>query len=137
MRKAKARLHVLEGLKIAIENLDKVIELIRASSDVEEARANLISEFSLTDIQAQAILDMQLRRLAALERQKIETEYQDLLKIIRELEDLLNDPAKVLNVIRTETNGLKRKYGDERRTVIHDEELGVWRREDTENEVYE
>jgi DNA gyrase subunit A len=132
LRKAKARLHVLEGLKTAIENLDKVIELIRASSDVEEARANLTSEFSLTDIQAQAILDMQLRRLAALERQKIETEYQELLIFIRELEDLLNDPAKVLNVIRTETNELKRKYGDERRTEIHDDELGVWRREDTE-----
>ena len=132
LKKARARLHVLEGLRIAIDNLDKVIELIRSSADVEEARNNLVNEFSLSDIQAQAILDMQLRRLAALERQKIEQEYKELLDFISELESLLNDPEKVLEVIRKETNELKKKYGDERRTIVHPEELGEWKREDTE-----
>lgn len=132
LKKARARLHVLEGLRIAIDNLDRVIELIRNSADVEEARGNLMNEFGLSEIQAQAILDMQLRRLAALEREKIENEYNELLALVRELEDLLSDAAKVLAVVRKETQELKRKYGDERRTVVHPEELGEWRREDTE-----
>ncbi len=132
LRKARARVHVLEGLKVAIDNLDRVIAIIRGSEDVERARLNLMSEFSLSEIQAQAILDMQLRRLAALEREKIETEYRELLELIARLEDLLASPAKVFGVIRKETLELKRKYGDERRTVIHSEELGEWRREDTE-----
>ncbi len=132
LKKAKARLHVLEGLRIAIDNLDRVIALIRASSDVEEARNSLMANFSLSEIQAQAILDMQLRRLAALEREKIENEYKELLTLVSELEDLLSDSTKVLGVVRTETHELKRKYGDERRTVVHPEELGDWRREDTE-----
>lgn len=132
LKKARARLHVLEGLRIAIDNLDRVIELIRNSADVEEARGNLMNEFGLSEIQAQAILDMQLRRLAALEREKIENEYNELLALVQELEDLLSDAAKVLAVVRKETQELKRKYGDERRTVVHPEELGEWRREDTE-----
>ncbi|NQW21158.1 MAG: DNA gyrase subunit A [Chloroflexi bacterium] len=132
LKKAKARLHVLEGLRIAIDNLDRVIALIRASSDVEEARNSLMANFSLSEIQAQAILDMQLRRLAALEREKIENEYKELLTLVSELEDLLSDSTKVLGVVRTETHELKRKYRDERRTVVHPEELGDWRREDTE-----
>jgi DNA gyrase subunit A len=132
LKKARARLHVLEGLRIAIDNLDRVIELIRNSADVEEARGNLMNEFDLSEIQAQAILDMQLRRLAALEREKIENEYNELLAVVQELEDLLSDAAKVLAVVRKETQELKRKYGDERRTVVHPEELGEWRREDTE-----
>lgn len=132
LKKARARLHVLEGLRIAIDNLDRVIELIRNSADVEEARGNLMNEFGLSEIQAQAILDMQLRRLAALEREKIENEYNELLALVQELEDLLSDAAKVLVVVRKETQELKRKYGDERRTVVHPEELGEWRREDTE-----
>ncbi|MBO05235.1 MAG: DNA gyrase subunit A, partial [Chloroflexi bacterium] len=132
LKKAKARLHVLEGLRVAIDNLDKVIELIRASADVESARSALMAEFDLSEIQAQAILDMQLRRLAALEREKIENEYNELLALVAELEDLLADSAKVLGVVRTETRELKRKYGDERRTEVHTEELGDWRREDTE-----
>jgi len=132
LKKARARLHVLEGLRIAIDNLDRVIELIRNSADVEEARRNLMNEFGLSEIQAQAILDMQLRRLAALEREKIENEYNELLALVQELEDLLSDAAKVLAVVRKETQELKRKYGDERRTVVHPEELGEWRREDTE-----
>jgi DNA gyrase subunit A len=132
LKKAKARLHVLEGLRIAIDNLDRVIALIRASADVEEARSSLMSEFSLSEIQAQAILDMQLRRLAALEREKIENEYNELLKLVAELEALLSDSVQVLGVVRAETRELKRKYGDERRTEVHKEELGDWRREDTE-----
>jgi len=132
LKKAKARLHVLEGLRIAIDNLDEVIALIRASADVEEARTNLMTRFDLSEIQAQAILDMQLRRLAALEREKIEKEYNELLAIVTDLEELLADAGKILAVVRKETHELKRKYGDERRTVVHPEELGDWRREDTE-----
>jgi len=132
LKKNKARLHVLEGLRIAIDNLDKAIELIRASVDVETAREALMQEFSLSEIQAQAILDMQLRRLAALEREKIENEYKELLEAINELEELLSDNQKVLLEVSNETKALKKKYGDERRTVIHEEELGEWRREDTE-----
>ena len=132
LKKNKARLHVLEGLRIAIDNLDKAIELIRASVDVETAREALMQEFSLSEIQAQAILDMQLRRLAALEREKIENEYKELLEEIKELEELLSDNQKVLLEVSNETKALKKKYGDERRTVIHEEELGEWRREDTE-----
>ena len=132
LKKAQARLHVLEGLRIAIENLDHVIKLIRASADVDEARTRLMTEFDLSEIQAQAILDMQLRRLAALEQEKIESEYKGLLVQVKELEELLADGAKVLAVVRKETHELKRKYGDERRTQVHPEELGEWRREDTE-----
>ena len=132
LKKAKARLHVLEGLRIAIDNLDEVIALIRASADVEEARANLMTQFDLSEIQAQAILDMQLRRLAALEREKIENEYNELIAIVTDLEELLADARKILAVVRKETHELKRKYGDERRTEVHPEELGDWRREDTE-----
>jgi DNA gyrase subunit A len=132
LKKAKARLHVLEGLRIAIDNLDEVIALIRASADVEEARSSLMNAFDLSEIQAQAILDMQLRRLAALEREKIENEYNELLALVAELEELLADSAKILAVVRKETHELKRKYGDERRTEVHKEELGDWRREDTE-----
>ena len=132
LRKARARLHVLEGLRIAIDNLDRVIQLIRASQDVEEARNSLMAEFSLSEIQAQAILDMQLRRLAALEREKIENEYNELLALIQELEALLADTGKVLQVIKQETLEVKRKYGEDRRTVIHGEALGEWRREDVE-----
>ena len=132
LKKANARLHVLAGLRIAIDNLDRVIALIRASADVEEARANLRTEFDLSEIQAQAILDMQLRRLAALEREKIENEFKELVALIQDLEELLADDTKVNAVVRKETHELKRKYGDGRRTEVHPEELGDWRREDTE-----
>ena len=132
LRKARARVHVLEGLRTAIENLDRVIEIIRGSSDVENARTNLMTEFDLSEIQAQAILDMQLRRLAALEREKIENEYNELLATIQELEELLGSPEKVRGVVRTETREMKRKYGEERRTEVHEQELGEWRREDME-----
>jgi len=132
LRKARARLHILEGLRTALENLDAVIALIRGSSDVEEARTGLMTQFNLSQVQAQAILDMQLRRLAALEREKIENEYQELLALVTDLEDLLASPDKVYAVVRKETLDLKRRHGDDRRTVVHPEELGEWRREDTE-----
>ncbi len=132
LRKARARLHILEGLRTALENLDRVIALIRASADVEAARTGLMSEFNLSQLQAQAILDMQLRRLAALEREKIENEYQALVAQIADLEALLADPERVYAVVRTETLALKRRFGDDRRTQIHPAELGEWRREDTE-----
>ena len=132
LKKARARLEVLEGLRIAIDNLDRVIQIIRGSADVEEARMSLIAEFGFSLVQAQAILDMQLRRLAALEREKLENEYKELLEIVERLEALLADPAKVRAEVIKETHQLKRKYGGERRTVIHAEELGEFRREDIE-----
>ena len=132
LSKARARLHILEGLRTALDNLDAVIALIRASADVESARTGLMTQFNLSQVQAQAILDMQLRRLAALEREKIENEYQELMALVAELEDLLANPDKVYAVVRKETLDLKRRHADERRTVIHPEELGEWRREDTE-----
>ena len=132
LKKAKARLEVLEGLRIAIDNLDRVIEIIRGSADVADARTGLIAEFGFSLVQAQAILDMQLRRLAALEREKLENEYKELLETVERLEALLADPAKVRAEVVKETHQLKRKYGTDRRTVIHTEELGEFRREDIE-----
>ena len=116
--KAKKRAHVLDGLLIAIANLDEVIKTIRESADAEVAKTRLIERFKLTDIQAQAILDMQLRRLAALERQKIEDEYKQLMQLIEELEDLLANPHKILEIIRSDLNEVAEKFGDDRRTRI-------------------
>jgi len=116
--KAKKRAHILDGLLIAIANLDAVIKTIRESPDADVAKTRLIERFNLTEIQAQAILDMQLRRLAALERQKIEDEYKQIMQLIEELEDLLANPHKILEIIRTDLNEVAEKYGDERRTRI-------------------
>lgn len=116
--KAKKRAHILDGLLIAIANLDAVIKTIRESPDADVAKTRLIERFDLTEIQAQAILDMQLRRLAALERQKIEDEYKQIMQLIEELEDLLANPHKILEIIRTDLNEVAEKYGDERRTRI-------------------
>ncbi len=122
LRRAKDRAHILEGLKIALDNLDEVIDTIRRSQSVESARQNLMTSFSLSQPQAQAILDMQLRRLAALERKKVNDEYTEVLKTIAYLEDLLANPRKVLFLIKEDTNEVKEKYGDERRTEIVEEE---------------
>ena len=122
LKKAKDRSHILEGLRKALEFLDEVIKLIRGSDDVESARHGLIQTFGLTEIQAQAILDMQLRRLAALERKKLEEEYQDLRKTIEELESLLGDTIKILDVVKEETLGLKKQYRGTRLTKIIKEE---------------
>ena len=116
--KAKKRAHILDGLLIALANLDAVIKTIRESADADTAKTNLMDRFNLTDVQAQAILDMQLRRLAALERQKIEDEYKELLERIAYLEDLLANPKKILNIIRDDLNEIAQQYGDERRTKI-------------------
>ena len=118
LERARERAHVLEGLLIALDNLDEVIRLIRHSRTVETAHANLRKRFKLTDVQAQAILDMPLRRLAALERQKIEEEYREKIELIAYLEDLLAHPAKILVLIKEDLARLKQKYGDERRTEI-------------------
>ena len=118
LNKARERSHILAGLLIALENLDEVINTIRNSPDVDAAKERLMERFSLSDRQAQAILDMQLRRLAALERQKIEDEQKATLERIAYLESLLADPKKILDVIREETSELAEKYGDERKTRI-------------------
>ena len=118
LEKARNRAHVLEGLKIALDNLDAVIQTIRQSPDADIARERLIERFKLTEIQAQAILDMQLRRLAGLERQKIEDEYLDLIQRIGYLEDLLAYRRKILYLVKEEMGELKRVYGDGRRTRI-------------------
>ncbi len=118
LEKARARAHILEGLKIALDNLDEIIRTIRESRTAESARTNLMNRFELTHIQAQAILDMQLRRLAALERQKIEEEYREVIKLIAELEDILANPRRVLHLIIEDLRHIKEQYGDERRTRI-------------------
>ncbi len=119
--KARARAHILEGLKIALDNLDAVIKTIRESADVELARNNLMKGFDLSELQAQAILDMRLARLAALERKKIEDEYLEVIQLIAELEDILANPGRVLSIIKGELAELKRKYGGERRTRVVDD----------------
>ncbi len=118
LKKAEARAHVLEGLKKALEFLDDVIELIRSSSDGREAKARLISEFEFSEIQAQAILDMRLQRLTGLEREKIDAEYQDLIKDIARFNTILESPAMVFQIIKDEIEEIKELYGDERRTEI-------------------
>lgn len=118
--RAQRRAHILEGLKIALDNIDAVIATIRRSQSTDAARKNLMSDFSLSELQANAILDMRLARLAALERQKIEQEYQELLLEIARLEAILADPKLVLDLIRGDVKELKEKYGDARRTRIQD-----------------
>jgi DNA gyrase subunit A len=130
LEQAKARLHILEGLMIAVENIDEVIQTIKKSKDQEDAKQNLIKKFKLTDIQATAILDMQLRRLAALERQKIEDEYKMVKETIDYLEKLLANPLKMLAVIGDELKRLKEKYGDERRTKVIKSKIGEFSEED-------
>ncbi|MSQ11130.1 MAG: DNA gyrase subunit A [Dehalococcoidia bacterium] len=124
LRKAQDRAHILAGLRIALDNLDAVIRTIRASADVETARQALVTRFQLTQVQAQAILDMQLRRLTALDREKLEEEYRELLKRIAELEALLADPAKVLAKVREETQVHVKEFGDDRRSELSDEAPG-------------
>ena len=115
---AEKRVHILEGLKIALDNIDAVIKVIRGSKSDDEAREGLMKGFSLTEIQANAILEMRLRRLTGLEREKIENELQDLLKLIEELKSILASDEKILEVIKNELLEIKQKYGDERRTNI-------------------
>ncbi len=125
LRKARERAHIVEGLLRALDILDEVIQTIRRSQTVETARNNLVSNFKFTEIQAQAILDMQLRRLAALERKKLQEEFNDLKKRIAYLEDLLANPHKVLGVIKEELLAIKAEFGDARRTQIVDRTKGT------------
>jgi len=126
MDKAKKRAHILDGLLIALNNLDAVIKTIRESKDGEEAKNNLIARFTLSELQAQAILDMQLRRLAALERVKIDEEYKQVTALIADLEDILAHPQRILSIIRTDLQEVAAKYGDDRRTRIdHDMDLDL------------
>ena len=121
LAKARARAHILEGLKVALDKLDAVIATIRESANVELARSNLMGRFDLSELQAQAILDMRLARLAALERQKIEDEYLAIIQLIAELEDILANPARVSSIIKEELTELKKKYAGERRTRVADD----------------
>ncbi len=128
--KARQRAHILEGLLIALANLDEVIQTIRQSPDADTARERLITRFKLTEAQAQAILDMQLRRLAALERQKIEDEHRSLLERIAYLEDLLASPNKILDVIKADLQEVSEKYADARRTHLLAEASEAFNEED-------
>ena len=125
LRKARARAHILTGLLTALDEIDAVIQLIRSAADVETARNGLMARFDLDEKQAQAILDMQLRRLAALEREKIETEYRELQETIARLEDLLGDPHKINLEIKKETRALKKKLDGDRRTQISDAAIDI------------
>ncbi len=129
-REAKFRAHILEGLKIALDNLDEVIETIKKSKDANVAKDNLMEKFNLTDIQAQAILDMQLKRLAALERQKIEAEYKEIMEKIDELKALLTKPKVMIKAIKSELTEIKEKYGDERKTKVYKRKIGELSEED-------
>lgn len=118
LEKARARIHILDGYLIALNNIDAVIKTIREAEDAETAKTNLMARFKLSELQAQAILDMQLRRLAALERWKIEEEHKQVRSTIEYLEDLLANPRKILALIKDDLNELTEKYGDDRRTKI-------------------
>jgi DNA gyrase subunit A len=118
LKKAEARAHILEGLKVALDNLDRVVETIRSSATPAEAKGRLVREFQLSEIQAQAILDMRLQRLTGLERDKINDEYQATIKDIERYRAILGNEALVLDIIKEETREIQRKYGDERRTEI-------------------
>jgi DNA gyrase subunit A len=118
LRKAKERAHILEGYRIALEHLDAVIKLIRASQTTDEARTGLMKKFELSEIQANAILDLRLQRLVALERQKIEEEYVQLLKTIAGLEELLRSQRRIYGVVKEEINTLKKRFADKRRTQV-------------------
>lgn len=130
LTEAKAREHILEGLKIAVDAIDAVIDTIKKSKDVTDAKNNLIAKFKLTEIQSLAILDMQLRRLAALERLKIEDELKMVKEVIAYLEDLLAHPEKILKVIKEEISKTKQKYGDGRRTRVYKQKVGEFSEED-------
>lgn len=130
LKKAKDQAHILEGLLIALDQIDKVISTIRASQTQDDARAALMKNFKLSEIQANAILAMQLRRLAGLERKKIQDEYDELQKLIAILEEILSSEANILKVITEELQEIKEKYGDERKTKIEVRTLGAFSEED-------
>ncbi|MGC1379721.1 MAG: DNA gyrase subunit A, partial [Candidatus Baltobacteraceae bacterium] len=118
LRKAEERAHLLEGYRIALDNIDEVIGIVRGSQTADEAKTRLSARFELSDVQAQAIVDMRLRTLVGLERQKIEQEYAELIKTIAELQDILRNPRRVAQIVKSEALDLKKRFGDERRTSI-------------------
>ncbi len=118
LNKAKERAHLLEGYRIALDHIDEVIQIVRGSQTTDEAKARLSERFELSDVQAQAIVDMRLRTLVGLERQKIEQEYAELIKTIAELEDILRSPRRIAGIVRQETLDVKKRFGDERRTGV-------------------
>ncbi|MDR1567232.1 MAG: DNA gyrase subunit A [Streptococcaceae bacterium] len=118
LEKAEARAHILEGLRIALDHIDAIIELIRSAENEKIAQAGLMAQFNLSERQSQAILDMRLRRLTGLERDKIESEYQDLVKLISDLKDILSKPERVKQIIREELDEIRRKFGEPRRTEL-------------------
>lgn len=134
LNKAEARAHVLEGLRIALDNLDEVIKLIRGSKTTQEAKEGLMNRFNLSEIQSQAILDMRLQRLTGLERDKIEAEYEELLKKINRLREILSNERLLMNVIKQELTIIKENYADERRTEIRHAEGEIDMRDLIENE---
>lgn len=130
LQKAKDRAHILEGFRIALDNLDAIIQTIKKAETADSARASLMEKFGLSQIQAQAILDMQLRRLALLEQKKIVDEYSEVVKNIAYLEDLLANPKKILFLVKQDVNELKSGHGDNRRTLIKREEAEEFQDED-------
>lgn len=131
LRIAQARAHILEGLKIALDNIDEVIATIKASKTRDDAQVNLMKKFALSELQAAAILEMRLNKLAGLERQKIEDELKEKLELIADLEDILAKPARVVTIISQELNYIKDTFGDERRTQVHAGKVGEFNPKDT------
>jgi len=130
LKKAEERAHILRGLKIALDNLDEVIKLIKSSKDADAAKEGLMKRFGLSEVQAQAILDMQLRRLAALERQKIEDELKQILETIADYEDLLRSPKRIIKAVKDELDEIRKKYSDERKTKVIKGKIGELSDED-------
>ncbi len=125
LKKAEDRAHILEGLRIALDHIDEIIHIIRSSETDVNARTTMMDRYELSEIQANAILEMRLRRLTGLERDKIEKEYQELMETIKDLRDILANHSRVLNIIRSELNEVKERYGDDRRTEISDAEIDM------------
>jgi DNA gyrase subunit A len=119
LKKAEERAHILQGMIIASDNIDEVIALIKASSNAEEARKKLIAKFSLSEVQAKAIVEMRLRQLTGLEQDKLRAEYDELLTTIEDLKDILDNKERRMGIIKTETNHVVEKYGDDRRSEIN------------------
>lgn len=125
LEKSENRAHILEGFRVALENIDRIIEIIRGSKDGNTAREHLIEKYSFSDIQARSILDMKLQRLTGLEREKVENEYTALMEHIKELKDILSNDQRVYDIIKEDCEELKEKYSDERRTQIEEERLDI------------
>lgn len=130
LKQAQKRAHILEGLKIALDHIDEIIKTIKKSKDSKQAKKKLMTKFELSDAQAQAILDMPLKRLSGLEREKIEDEYLMLKETIAYLKDLLENPEKILKVIKNELNQIKKEYGDQRKTKVVKHKVGDFSQED-------